>query len=80
MVLRRIESAHQDWIDKLSPKWEGPYKVVIIAHPNTYVLEDMHGAEKYVPHRVYEEILCIMNIDGYYTIIMFRCVDSVTTG
>lgn len=41
MVLRRNEFTHQDKIDKSSLKWERPYKVVAIAHPNTYVLEDM---------------------------------------
>lgn len=43
MVLRRNEFAHQDKMDKLSPKWEKPYNVVAIAHPNAYVLEDMQG-------------------------------------
>lgn len=43
MALRRNEFAHQDMIGKLSPKWEGPYKVIAIEHPNTYVVKDMHG-------------------------------------
>lgn len=43
MVLRRNEFAHHGIIDKLSPKWEGSYKVVVIVHPNAYVLEHMHG-------------------------------------
>lgn len=38
--MRRIRSAHQDMMNKLSPKWEGPYVVVVIPHPNTYVLKD----------------------------------------
>lgn len=45
-VFRRNKFAHQDKIQKLSPKWEEPYKVATIAHPNTYVLEDMQGTHR----------------------------------
>lgn len=43
MVLRRNEFSHQDMINKRSPKWEGPYKVVTITHPNAYILKHMQG-------------------------------------
>lgn len=43
IVWRRNEFLHLDKMSKLSLKWEGPYKDVVIPHPNTYVLEDEEG-------------------------------------
>lgn len=41
IVWRRNEFAHQDNINNLFPKWEDPYKVITIAYPHAYVVEDM---------------------------------------
>lgn len=34
--MEKNQFAHQDRMNKLSPKWEGP-------HPNAYILEDEEG-------------------------------------
>lgn len=33
----------QDRLNKVSAKWEGPYKVFAISHPSAYILEDEGG-------------------------------------
>lgn len=38
---KKNEFMLQENINKLSPKWEWPYKVVVIQLPSVYVLEDM---------------------------------------
>lgn len=43
MEWSRSEFDHQDRMNKLSPMWEGPYKVIVIPYPNAYVLEDEYG-------------------------------------
>lgn len=40
--LRQNEFTHQDRVDKLLPKGKWSYKVVAIAHPNAFILVDMH--------------------------------------
>lgn len=45
MVWRMNEFTHHVKINKLSPKWEGSYNVVIIVYPNTHVLEGMQGVK-----------------------------------
>lgn len=43
MVWKINEFAYLDRMNKLSPKWEGPYMFVAIPYPNAYVLEDEDG-------------------------------------
>lgn len=43
MAWEKNEFVHQDKINKLYSKWKRPYKVVVIAYPNAYVLENMQG-------------------------------------
>jgi hypothetical protein len=40
-VLRRI--ANLDTVGKLQLKWEGPFLVVSLSRPSSYILEDMDG-------------------------------------
>ncbi|GAA0165370.1 hypothetical protein LIER_39964 [Lithospermum erythrorhizon] len=43
LVLRQFSITHPKDKDKLSPKWEGPYRVGHILGPGTYELERMNG-------------------------------------
>lgn len=43
LVLRKNEASRQEPMGKLSPNWEGPYKVVEARHNGSYVLEYMQG-------------------------------------
>ncbi|GFY91570.1 hypothetical protein Acr_07g0017660 [Actinidia rufa] len=49
LVLRKITLSTKELnVGKLSPTWEGPYKVVKVSRPGTYWLEDM--SRKALPH------------------------------
>ncbi|GAA0144586.1 hypothetical protein LIER_35963 [Lithospermum erythrorhizon] len=43
LVLRLYSVNHPRTKDKLSPKWEGPYRISRILGPGTYELEKMNG-------------------------------------
>ena len=49
LVLRKFTlSTNELNVRKLSPTWEGPYKVTQVSRPGTYWLEDMN--ENVLPH------------------------------
>ena len=49
LVLRKVTPATKDLAQgKLSPNWEGPYRVVHYSRQGSYHLEDMEG--KRLPH------------------------------
>jgi hypothetical protein len=41
LVLRRVQSTKDR--HKLTPRWEGPYKIVEVVQPGTYRLKDSDG-------------------------------------
>ncbi|GAA0152329.1 hypothetical protein LIER_10839 [Lithospermum erythrorhizon] len=43
LVLRLFSASHPKDQRKLSPKWEGPYRIKRILGPGTYELEDLDG-------------------------------------
>ena len=45
LVLRKIEASGVGQKGKLSPNWEGPYKIKKVKGRGTYVLETMEGEE-----------------------------------
>ncbi|GAA0168223.1 hypothetical protein LIER_22988 [Lithospermum erythrorhizon] len=43
LMLKIYSASHPKEVNKLSPKWEGPYRVSLILGPSTYELEEMDG-------------------------------------
>ncbi|GAA0143809.1 hypothetical protein LIER_35810 [Lithospermum erythrorhizon] len=43
LVLKLYSASHLKYVNKLSPKWEGPYRVSLVLGPGTYELEEMDG-------------------------------------
>ena len=44
LVLREVTLSTKELnAEKLSPTWEGPYRVIKVSKPRTYWLEDMAG-------------------------------------
>ena len=43
LVLRRFNLSHPRDANKLTPNWEGPYRVLDSLSPGAYRLEDMAG-------------------------------------
>lgn len=41
--MEKKKTGHQDKINKYSHKWKGSFKVVYVAQPKAYMLEDMQG-------------------------------------
>ncbi|GAA0155552.1 hypothetical protein LIER_13254 [Lithospermum erythrorhizon] len=43
LVLRMYSITHPNCKNKLSPKWEGPYKITKVVGPATYELSHLNG-------------------------------------
>ena len=59
LVLRRAEISRPTDQGKLSPNWEGLYKVTEVIRPNTYRLETLEGHQLTRPGNV-------QNLRAYY--------------
>ncbi|GAA0145172.1 hypothetical protein LIER_05425 [Lithospermum erythrorhizon] len=56
LVLRLRSASQPKEQGKLSPKWEGPYRVKKVVGPSTYELEDLDG--KAVPRTWHASKIC----------------------
>ncbi|GAA0149046.1 hypothetical protein LIER_08318 [Lithospermum erythrorhizon] len=54
LVLRMFKASRAKDVNKLNPKWEGPYRVKKVVGPGTYILEELSGKDiKRTWHGIY---------------------------
>ncbi|GAA0175349.1 hypothetical protein LIER_28538 [Lithospermum erythrorhizon] len=60
LVLRMYKASRARDINKLNPKWEGPYRVTKVVGPGNYILEELSGKKiEHIWHGIYLKKYCV---------------------